>query len=121
MFAVIALVCKKWSLFINEKFVERVRYAWLDREYDAQSWSKELKEKFRKQLIIEDCFHYNRHYKEEIGYYRTATGSSVIQPDLSADSLYYYFCALHFDNIVAGNENVLVFFIFNSINNESTH
>ena len=37
MFAVIALVCKKWSLFINEKFVERVHYAWLDREYDAQS------------------------------------------------------------------------------------
>ena len=43
MFAVIALVCKKWILFINEKFVERVHYAWLDREYDAQSWSKELK------------------------------------------------------------------------------
>ena len=98
-----------------------MHYAWLDREYDAQSWSEELKEKFRKLLIIKDCFHCNRHYKEEIGYYRTPTGSSVIQPDLSADSLYCYFCALQFDNIVAGNENVLVFFIFNSINNESTH
>ena len=52
MFAVIALVCKKSSLFNNEKFVERVHFAWLDREYDAQSWSKELKEKFRKPLII---------------------------------------------------------------------
>ena len=29
MFAVIALVWKKWSLFFNEKFVERVHYAWL--------------------------------------------------------------------------------------------
>ena len=38
MFAVIALVCKKWSLFINEIFVERVHYAWLDRQYDALSW-----------------------------------------------------------------------------------
>ena len=38
MFAVIALVCKKWSLFINEIFVERVHYAWLDREHDALSW-----------------------------------------------------------------------------------
>ena len=34
-FAVIALVGKKWSLFINEKFAESVHYAWLDREYDA--------------------------------------------------------------------------------------
>ena len=30
-----SLVFKKWSLFINEKFVERVHYAWPDREYDA--------------------------------------------------------------------------------------
>ena len=52
MFAVIALVSKKWSLFINEKFVERVHYAWLDREYNAQSWSKELKEKFQIQIKI---------------------------------------------------------------------
>ena len=37
MFAVIALVCKKWSLFIDKKFVERVHYAWLGRGYDAQS------------------------------------------------------------------------------------
>ena len=65
MFAVIALFCQKWSLFINEKFVERVHYAWLDRKYDAQSWSKELKEKFRKPLIIENCFHCNRRYKVE--------------------------------------------------------
>ena len=46
MFTVTTFVCKKWSFFINEKFVERVHYAWLDREYHAQSWSKELKEKF---------------------------------------------------------------------------
>ena len=38
IFAVTALVCKKWSLFIHEKFVERVHYAWLDREYDVRSW-----------------------------------------------------------------------------------
>ena len=38
IFAVRALVCKKWSLFIHEKFVERVHYAWLDREYDVRSW-----------------------------------------------------------------------------------
>ena len=67
MFAVLALVCKKWSLFINEKFVERVNYSWLDREYDAQPWSKEFREKFRKPLIIENCFNCNRRYKLEIG------------------------------------------------------
>ena len=98
MFAVIALVCKKWSLFINEKFVERVHYAWLDREYDAQSWSKEVTEKFQKPLIIETCFHCNRHYKVEIWYYRTPTGCSIMQPDLNAGSIYCYFCALRFDN-----------------------
>ena len=32
MFAVRALVCTKWSLFSNEKFVARVHYTWLDRE-----------------------------------------------------------------------------------------
>ena len=98
MFAVIALVSKKWSLFINEKFVERVHYAWLDREYNAQSWSKELKEKFQKPLIIGNCFHCNRRYKVEIGYYRTPTGCSVIQSDLNVGSIYSYFCALQFDN-----------------------
>ena len=98
MFGVIALVCKKWSLFINEKLVERVHFAWLDREYDAQFWSKELKEKFRKPLIIENCVPCNRRYKEEIGYYRTPTGCSVIQSDLNAGSIYCYFCALQFDN-----------------------
>ena len=30
----------------NYIFVERVHYAWLDREYDAQSLSKEVTEKF---------------------------------------------------------------------------
>ena len=30
---------KKCSLFINEKFVERMHYAWIDTEHDAQSWS----------------------------------------------------------------------------------
>ena len=70
-------------------------YACLDREYDAQSWSKELKEKFRKPLIIEKYFHCNRRYKVEIGYYRTPT---VIQSNLNAGSIYCYFCALHFDN-----------------------
>ena len=32
MFAVRALVCTKWSLFSNEKFVARVHYTWLDIE-----------------------------------------------------------------------------------------
>ena len=82
MFAVIALVCKKWRLFINEKFVEKVHYARLDREYDVQSWSKKLKEKFRKPLIIENCFHCNRCCNVEIEYQRTRTGFSFIQSDL---------------------------------------
>ena len=98
MFAAIVLVRKKWNLFINEKFVERVHFAWLDREYDAQSWSKELKEKFRKPVIIENCLHCNRRYKVEIGYYGTPTGCSVIQSDLNAGSIYCYFCAFQFDN-----------------------
>ena len=78
MFATIGLVCKKWSLFINEKFVERAHSTRLDREYNAQSWSKKLKEKFRKPLIIENCFHCNRRYRVELGYYRTPTGRSII-------------------------------------------
>ena len=68
MFAVIAFICKNWSLFINEKFVERVHYALLDREYYVQSWSKEVKEKFRKPLIIENCFHCSGRYKVEYSY-----------------------------------------------------
>ena len=74
MFAVAALICNKYSLFINEKCVERVHYAWLDREHDAQSWSKELKGKFRKPLLTENCSHCNRRCKVEIVYYRTSTG-----------------------------------------------
>ena len=88
MFAVMVLVCKKWSLFINEKFDQRAHYAWLDREYDAQSWSKELKEKFRKPLTIENCSHCNRRYKVEIRYYRTPTGYSLKQSDSYASSIY---------------------------------
>ena len=119
MFAVIALVCKKWSLFINEKFLERVHYAWLNREYDGQSW---LKEKLRKPLIIENCFHCNRRYKVEIRYYRTPTGCSVIQSDLNASSVYCYFCALQFDNRCGWEWKCSCFFLFfNSINIESTH
>ena len=115
MLAVIALVCKKWILFINEKFVERVHYAWLDREYDAQSWTKELKEKFRKPLNIENCFHCNRRYKVEKGYYRTPTGCSVIQSDLNAGSIYCYFCALQFDNRCGWESKCSCFFLlFNS-------
>ena len=98
MSAVITLVCKKWSLFINEKFVERVQYAWLDSEHDAQPWTRELKEKFQKPLIIENCFRCNRRYKVKIGYYKTSTGCSVIQPDLNAGSICCYFFALQFDN-----------------------
>ena len=88
MFAVMVLVCKKWSLFINEKFVQRAHYAWLDREYDEQSRSKELKEKFRKPLTIENCSHCNRRYKVEIRYYRTPTGYSLKQSDSYASSIY---------------------------------
>ena len=68
-----------------------MHYAWLDREYDGQSWSKELTEKIGKPLIIENCFHYNRRYKVEIGYYRTPTGCSIMQSDLNAGSIYCYF------------------------------
>ena len=72
-----------------------MHYAWLDREYNAQSWSKELKEKFIEPLIIENCFRSNRRYKVEIGYYRTPTGCLVIQSDLNPGSIYSYFSALN--------------------------
>ena len=79
---------------------------------NTQSWSKELKEKFRKPLIIENCFHCNRRNKVEIGYYRIPTGCSVIQPDLNASSLYCYFllCSLTID--AARNEKGLVSLVF---------
>ena len=42
----LALVCKKWKSFSNEKFIERAHLQWLDQEYHANTWSLQNKEKY---------------------------------------------------------------------------
>ena len=64
-------------------------YAWLDRGYDAQSWSKELKEKFRKPLITEKFFIATdvTNWKWDTTEHILVARLYSIQPDLNAGSI----------------------------------
>ena len=88
----LALVCKKWKSFNNEKFIDRVHLQWLDQEYHANTWSLQNKEKYRQPFLIEQCFHCQRRYKVKIGYYRTSSGCTGVQLDLNAGSIYCSLC-----------------------------
>ena len=57
MHLTLALVCKKWKSFIDEKFIEGVHLQWLDQEYHANTWSLQNKEKYQQPFLIEQCFH----------------------------------------------------------------
>ena len=82
------------------------------------SLGQELKEKFQKLLIIENCFHCNKRYKVEIEYYRTPTGCLVIQSDLNIGSTYCYLCALQFNSRCGWKWKCCFFLFFNSIMNQ---
>ena len=42
MHLTLALVCKKWKSFTNEKFIERVHLQWLDQEYHANTKQRKI-------------------------------------------------------------------------------
>ena len=47
MHLILSLVCKNWSEIVNINFRDRVHIAWLDREFNANNWSAEIKRKYR--------------------------------------------------------------------------
>ena len=51
---------------------------WLDREFNANNWNEEIKQKYRVPFTVLKCLNCNRNFKPEIGYWRNPRGSTAI-------------------------------------------
>ena len=59
-----------------------VHIAWLDKEFNANDWSAEIKRKYRVPSTVLKCLNCNRSFKPEIGYRRDPRGCTAIyRPD----------------------------------------
>ena len=78
MHLILLLVCKRWSEIVNRNFRDRVHIARLDKEFNANNWNEEIKQRYRMPCSVLKCLNCNRNFKSEIGYWRSPRGSTAV-------------------------------------------
>ena len=78
MHLILLLVCKRWSEIVNRNFRDRVHIARLDKEFNANNWNEEIKQRYRMPCSVLKCLNCNRNFKSEIGYWRIPRGSTAV-------------------------------------------
>lgn len=79
----LSLVCKKWSLTVNNvKFRDIVHIKWLDIFYQANKWSLAKQNEFRRGFDVLTCLGCRKLFKAETGYWRDLSGCTGISPDV---------------------------------------
>ena len=74
---ILPLVCKRWSKIVNRNFRDRAHIAWLVRQFNANNWIEEIKQKYRVSFTVPKCLNCYRNFEPKTGYWRHPRGSTA--------------------------------------------